>query len=162
MHEGCLNSCSENSGALGTEPSLASHSLYTELIPWPQQLLQRRTFNWGCLTVQRFSPFYFMVGGLVACMQTWCWRKSWEFYIQSAGSRKRTEAHLKAHPILTHYLQQSHIYSNKTTTPNIATPCGSMGPFYFELPQGGIQVIYCRWCKTLIILRTQWYSMTVG
>ena len=69
---------------------------------------------------------------MVACRQTWCWRRNWEFYILTHRQQKRLcigcslsryEAS-KPTPTVTHFFQQGHIYSNKVTPPYNVTPFG--------------------------------------
>jgi hypothetical protein len=73
----------------------------------PRQLLQRQTFNWGWLTVSEAQSIIIMVGNVAVCRQTWCCRRSWEFYILLRRRQKETVFHtrwslsignFKAHP----------------------------------------------------------------
>ena len=89
-----------------------------------------------------------MVGSIAASRQTCCRRRSWEFYILILRQQKGTGVHtgksldlgaLKAHPIVTPFLQQSHMYSNKAT-PNSATQHRPRNmtlrkPYLFKTPQ---------------------------
>lgn len=90
-------------------------------------------FNWGTLYFQRFRSVSSWCT-MVACKQTWCWRRSlvtsildsrqqevvrdpgWYLNIHKKTSKPASR--------VTHFLQQHHAYSNKATPPYRATLFG--------------------------------------
>ena len=72
-----------------------------------------------------------MAGNMAVCSQAWYWRRSWELYIWICRQQGEKMPHwawlehlrLQSPPLVTHFLQQSHIYSNKAKTSNSAMPC---------------------------------------
>jgi hypothetical protein len=80
---------------------------------------------------------------MVACRQTWCWRRSWEFYIWIAGSRKKQLSFWDLKAVI-HFPQQGHTHSNKATPPNM----GLWGLFSFKH--------HSRWHSDLKVVRPQW------
>ena len=48
---------------------------------WPRQLLYGTAFNLGWLIVSEVQSIIIMAGSMAAWRQTWCCRKSWEFFI---------------------------------------------------------------------------------
>jgi hypothetical protein len=87
---------------------------------------------WGWLTVSEVQSMIVMTGSMVACRQMWCWR-SQEFFFLTHRQQGETECHAgyslsiydsKPTPIVTHFVQLSHTYSNKASSPNSVTPYG--------------------------------------
>jgi hypothetical protein len=83
----------------------------------------------GLVTVQMFSPLSSHWEAWCCAGQTWCWKSSWGFYIQTGRQQEErvilglTCASETSKPpfSVTHFLHQGHIYSNKAT-PTLTRP----------------------------------------
>jgi len=89
--------------------------------------LIRKTFNWSWLTGSEVQSIIIMAR---------TWQHSGKHSAggaesstsSSEGHSKKTVSHVirrrvsKPNPTVTHFLQQGHTYSNKTTPPNSVTP----------------------------------------
>jgi hypothetical protein len=107
------------------ESVLVRVSIAVKRPPWPWQLLQRKTFDWGWLTASEVWSIIVMVRSMGAGRQTWWWRRNWNFYSLIQEQQKETVSHtgpclsigdFKARP------PQWHAFSNKAT-PIPTRPC---------------------------------------
>ena len=85
------------------------------------------------------EPITIMVGSMVACRQTQCWKGTGSSTLGSTGSRKRVRhwawlelLRPQSSPTLSHFLQQGHTYFNEATSPNSATPYEPVGALFVQ------------------------------
>jgi hypothetical protein len=89
---------------------------------------------WGWLTGPEVQSIIIMAGSMVESRQTWCWRRSQEFYIwicRQQEERDRGRGNWawfeflkpQSHP-------QWHTFSHKAILPHSAPPCEPMGGIF--------------------------------
>ena len=111
---------------------------------------------------------------MVVCRQTWCWRRSWEFYILIHRQQETAPLGLawayetsKSTFTMTTLLWQGHTYSNEATPLNSATSYGLiihthfslLGPFLFKSLQATASDIIQ---QLMGYAEAETYSQTIG
>lgn len=110
--------------------------------PWPRQLLQKKAFNWGLLTVWEGLIHDIIVGNMAG--KHGCWRSSWELFCRQQVERKadrqtRGERQTQTGPDIGFWILNAHSQprtsSNKDIPPNPFQTAHQLGPKHVILSQ---------------------------